>query len=169
MERNLVVIRHAKSDWSSGLPDFERPLNPRGRRDGPAAGRWLAGLGLDFDAAVVSPAVRTMQTWALVAEAAGLAFDPDVARGVYLGEDTDLAAAVRELPGEVRGAVLVGHSPGCPDFVEWVTAGRGEESALHRMRVKYPTAGAAWLVVEGPWADLAPGGGYLREFAVCRG
>lgn len=38
--RRLVVLRHAKSAWPD-VPDSERPLAPRGRRDAPAAGRWL--------------------------------------------------------------------------------------------------------------------------------
>ena len=41
MTHTLVVIRHAKSDWDVDAPDKERPLAKRGRRQAPAAGRWL--------------------------------------------------------------------------------------------------------------------------------
>ena len=40
--RRLIVVRHAKSAWPVGVPDHERPLAPRGRRDAPAVGRALA-------------------------------------------------------------------------------------------------------------------------------
>lgn len=31
LEHQLIVMRHAKSDWSEGnLPDFDRPLTARG-------------------------------------------------------------------------------------------------------------------------------------------
>ena len=31
MNKKLLLIRHAKSDWGdAGLTDFNRPLNPRG-------------------------------------------------------------------------------------------------------------------------------------------
>ncbi|WP_399494409.1 hypothetical protein [Streptomyces sp. P9(2023)] len=39
--RRLVVLRHAKSAWPEGVPDYDRPLGPRGLRDAPAAGRRL--------------------------------------------------------------------------------------------------------------------------------
>jgi phosphohistidine phosphatase len=39
----LILTRHAKSDWGSpALPDYDRPLNDRGRRSAPVLGRWLA-------------------------------------------------------------------------------------------------------------------------------
>ena len=37
----LIVMRHAKSDWSTMAPDHERPLNTRGHRDAVAAGACL--------------------------------------------------------------------------------------------------------------------------------
>ena len=53
--RRLVLLRHAKSAWPDGVPDTQRPLNNRGRRDARAAGQWLrenvGGLG----AVVCSP------------------------------------------------------------------------------------------------------------------
>ena len=39
MPRELLLLRHAKSDWESGfLNDFDRPLAKRGRQDAPAVG-----------------------------------------------------------------------------------------------------------------------------------
>lgn len=29
----LILIRHAKSDWSFDLPDLERPISNRGKND----------------------------------------------------------------------------------------------------------------------------------------
>ena len=32
--KTLLILRHAKSSWDEpGLPDHDRPLNPRGQRD----------------------------------------------------------------------------------------------------------------------------------------
>jgi phosphohistidine phosphatase len=168
-KRSLVVVRHAKSDWAIGAPDVERPLNKRGRQDAPTVGHWLASLGVPFDSALVSPARRTKETWQLLSRAAGLTITPQFVRGIYLGDASDLAGAVQELPGKSRGAILVGHSPGCHDFVEWATDGHGEELALARMREKWPTAGAAWLSVEGDFGRIAAGSARLLHFEVCRG
>lgn len=66
--RRLVVLRHAKSAWPDGVADHERPLAPRGRRDAPAAGRWLREAGCVPDLVVCSTAGRTRQTWDLVSD-----------------------------------------------------------------------------------------------------
>ncbi len=168
-QRHLVVIRHAKSDWGTGEPDIDRPLSSRGRRDAPAVGRWLARQPLSVEAAIVSPSARTRATWDLLADAAGLAVDPMVDGAVYLAETADLAEAVGTLDAAVRCAALVGHAPGCPDFVEWVTGGRGDPDAVAAMRSKFPTAAAAWVVLDAPWDGLRAGCGALARFAVCRG
>ena len=45
--KTLILMRHAKSDWSGdGLADFDRPLNPRGRRSAAALGDWLRAEAL---------------------------------------------------------------------------------------------------------------------------
>ena len=62
MRRTLVVMRHAKSSWDTGLPDFERPLSRRGAKDAAAAGRILAGYRLGC--VLSSTSTRTRQTWA---------------------------------------------------------------------------------------------------------
>ena len=66
----LTLLRHAKSDWGDpGLADFDRPLNERGRSDAPRMGKWMAVSGFVPDTVLCSTAVRTRETWALVAPA----------------------------------------------------------------------------------------------------
>ena len=168
-QRHIVVVRHAKSDWSAPEADIDRPLNPRGGRDAPAVGRWIAAQGIEVDAAVVSPAARTRATWAMLAQAAGLAVQPVFDRGIYLGDARDLADALRGVDPDAGCAVLVGHMPGCADFVEWACEGRGEPEALVRMRSKFPTAAVAVLGLDASWPDLGPGCAQLLQFEVCRG
>ena len=43
--RRLILLRHAKSDWPD-VPDRDRPLAKRGRRDAPNIGRWLRDHGV---------------------------------------------------------------------------------------------------------------------------
>ncbi len=46
MLRRLMLMRHAKSSWTSHVPtDHERSLNERGRRDAARVGKRLAKLG----------------------------------------------------------------------------------------------------------------------------
>jgi phosphohistidine phosphatase len=125
--------------------------------------------GLSVEAAVVSPAARTRATWSLLASASELPVEPTFDKGIYAGEVDDLADAVRSLPPDARCAVLVGHSPGCHEFVEWATDGQGDTAALGRMRMKFPTAAVALVSIGGPWADIETGCAQLLQFAVCRG
>lgn len=145
MSRILVVLRHAKSDWTGGEPDRERPLAARGRRQAPEAGAWLAGNLPDLDLAVVSPARRAAETWELVS--AELAAPPPVRvdERVYAASAEDLHAVVGGLPDETGRVVLVGHNPGLEDLVEEL-AGRWE---------RMPTAALAVLGWAGGW-DAAP-------------
>jgi hypothetical protein len=56
--RTLLLLRHAKSDWSGDPLDLDRPLAKRGRRQAPEAGHWLAANIAGIDLAVVSNAER---------------------------------------------------------------------------------------------------------------
>src|SRR4030081_1219258 len=100
--RRLVVVRHAKSAWPKGVPDAQRPLNERGRRDAPAAGRWLRRHVEHVDAVLCSPAERTRQTWELLAAMLGSAPDPVFDARLYGAAADMLLTVVRELPRRRR-------------------------------------------------------------------
>ena len=53
--RRLILFRHAKSDWPD-VPDRDRPLAKRGRRDAPVIGRWLRDHGYQPDTVICSAA-----------------------------------------------------------------------------------------------------------------
>ena len=62
----LILMRHAKSDWSSHPADIDRPLNDRGARDAMRMGAYLKQMNLVPDAMVVSVAQRTRETASLL-------------------------------------------------------------------------------------------------------
>src|SRR5689334_23158709 len=110
--RRLVLLRHAKSAWPDAVPDLKRPLNERGRRDAPAAGRWLREYIDDLGAVVCSPARRTRETWALVAAELDGPPSPTLDERIYGAPPDDLLAVVRDLPDDAGTALLIGHNPG---------------------------------------------------------
>ncbi|PXY20719.1 SixA phosphatase family protein [Prauserella muralis] len=159
MRRELVILRHAKSDWPEGVPDEQRPLAPRGHRDAPAAGRWLREHVPAFDLVLCSPATRARQTWQLVRTELG--GDPELRQDerLYGATLTTLTSVVRELPDEAGTVLLVGHNPGLEDLV---TALSGEECELR-------TASIAVLTGSGSWAGVTPGWASLDHTAKPRG
>jgi len=147
VRRTLVIVRHAKSEWPDGVPDNQRPLAGRGRKDAVALGRWLRDHLGRVDLAICSPAARARQTWELAA--AQLRPVPRLVEDerVYAASADDLRDVVEHLPEDARTVVLVGHNPGLQDLVELLS---GELAELK-------TAAVAVLSWPGTWVDLRPG------------
>ncbi len=108
-------MRHAKSDWEQGLADRERPLASRGEHDAPRMGQWMQDLGWVPDHALVSPARRAQQTYALAASAWDQAPSKDtvdVLYGGHMGDYLDALAA-----SDAGTVMLVAHDPTMTDLV----------------------------------------------------
>ncbi|MFD6550047.1 SixA phosphatase family protein [Streptomyces sp. NPDC058398] len=167
--RRLVVLRHAKSAWPDGVPDHERPLAPRGRRDAPAVGRALADADLLPDLALCSTAVRARDTGESAAREWGTPPSVLFDGRLYGADVTELLEAVREVPERVRTLLLIGHNPGLEELVLEL-AGDGFEGTLDRVRTKFPTSAVAVLVWHGSaWHELGPGDALLTDLVVPRG
>ncbi|HSK25882.1 MAG TPA: histidine phosphatase family protein [Jiangellales bacterium] len=167
--RRLLLLRHAKSAWPDGVPDHERPLEERGRRDGAAAGRWLSEAGLRPDLAVVSSARRAVETWELVAHGTGGAGDVLVTDQAYAASTGDLLELLRGAPADAACVLLVGHNPGMERLADLLDDGQGPEDDRVRMHMKFPTSGLAVLDVPGEWSALDPQTARLSAFVVPRG
>src|SRR5271155_2479679 len=65
--RRLMLLRHAKTERAQpGERDRDRKLTKRGRSDAALVGTYMARHGLVPDLALVSPATRARETWALL-------------------------------------------------------------------------------------------------------
>jgi phosphohistidine phosphatase len=169
VDRRLLLLRHAKSDWPTGVPDRDRPLGDRGRVEAPAAGRWLAATGLTPDLAVVSSARRAQQTWGLASSQ--LPADiPTTLSDDYYGAGVDEALdLVRGLPDDVATVLLVGHNPTTESLALLLQDGTGVAADVERMAGKYPTSAIAVLHLQvESWADLGESTARLLAFAVPR-
>ena len=68
----LLLMRHAKSDWGSGDEDDRaRPLAERGRKAARRLGRFLTAAGQVPALVLSSPAVRALETARLAVAAGG--------------------------------------------------------------------------------------------------
>ena len=69
MKRTLFLVRHAKSSRDDvTLPDKERPLADRGKRDAPMMGERLAKRQVRPDLILSSPARRAFSTAEIIAK-----------------------------------------------------------------------------------------------------
>lgn len=167
--RRLIIVRHAKSDWPEGVPDHERPLAARGRRDAKALGAWLQAAGVTPDLVVVSTAQRTRETWELAGDTLGAASRVTLDDRVYAASVEELLSVVKGAPSSVATMVLVGHNPGAEELAMLLEDGKGFEGDAMRLRTKFPTNAVAILDVPTPWSRTAKGSCRLTMVATPRG
>lgn len=167
--KTLLLLRHAKSSWDDDdLDDFDRPLAGRGREAAPRIGREMARHGWIPDLALVSPALRTRQTFALIA--LELSRPPEIVldRAIYEAPAARILAVLRTVPEEAATLLVVGHNPGLEDLTKTLASRAGDPDALARLGEKFPTAALACLACDGAWSDLGPGKARLLAFVTPR-
>lgn len=145
--KTLLVLRHAKSSWNdSALPDHNRPLNERGRRDAPMMGDWLRQQQLIPDLIISSDAVRAHMTAEAVAEAAGYAGAIVLNPLLYLAAVDDIVAVLSTVSkANAPTVMIVGHNPGLEQLVATLTGDHED----------FPTAALAQIALPiDRWRDL---------------
>jgi phosphohistidine phosphatase len=116
--KSLILVRHAKSSWGDlTLPDFDRPLNERGKLDAPMMAQRLKNLGVIPDAFVSSPAKRARKTAQAFAEVLG-AMDTRILfiESLYHASPETFHQVVSELDNQYHTVILFSHNPGITLF-----------------------------------------------------
>ena len=123
--KTIVFVRHAKSSWDDpSLPDHDRPLNARGKRDAPQMAAFLAREGLPnlaarldeplrVDGILTSTAKRARRTARAFAEAFGLAKDETLQQPqLFHARPEAIQRSIQRLPEEWDTVLVFGHNPG---------------------------------------------------------
>lgn len=161
--RTLILLRHAKSEYPHGVPDHDRPLAARGRREAPLAGEWIRTHLPTIDQVLCSTATRTRQTLAGAAIDAPTTFLDELygeSHSVYLD-------VIRERGGDARTLLVVGHEPSISATALALARDRMSKPA-RRIETKYPTSAVAVFGIPSTWAELSTGHGDLTHFHVPR-
>lgn len=151
MRRRLIVMRHAKSDWSTSEPDHDRPLAPRGRREATLAGSWLGTHVGTIDLVLCSSSTRTRQTWRRVARRLTNQPELRVEQRLYAASSKRLIGVLRELPPAARTVLLIGHNPGVEDLVAELT---GVGRTMRTSSVAVLSSRGGWSTAGFRWARL---------------
>jgi phosphohistidine phosphatase len=167
--RRLILLRHAKSDWSAAaLPDRERNLAARGSEAAPRIGAYMARHALVPDLVLCSPATRARRTWELVAAAFPSTPPTTFDERLYETGRETILDAIKAVPRDVHVLLVVGHNPGLRDLAELLIAS-GDIDNRQRLLEKFPTAGLA--AIDFPvddWGRLHPRAGRLDRFVAAR-
>ncbi len=145
----LLIMRHAKSDWGVGLSgDQERPLAKGGVKTARRMGRFMTRIGAVPDLVLSSPAVRARTTSELAAKGGKWGVDIEIVPSFYGGMWTDVVDGVLAAASPAERILVVGHEPTWSDLVSILTGGS---------LVAMPTAGLACVTVVGTnWSKLGP-------------
>jgi phosphohistidine phosphatase len=148
MER-LILLRHGEAEESAASgEDFDRALTDEGRAEAAAAGRLLTVSGSSPDLALVSSAVRAVQTF----EAARPVFlhaRQQASRSLYLATARELMEAIRAEQDHVRVLMVVGHNPGIHELALALAREGGPSLDLAVLETRFPTGAAAVFTFDG--------------------
>jgi phosphohistidine phosphatase len=156
--RLLILARHAKSSWDyPELEDFERPLNPRGRRDAPEMANRLERLNVKPDFILSSPAIRAVMTARIYA--ATLRFPLTkifYSESVYSDGYRELFKSIRDFPSTYRQIMLVGHNPVVTELANHL---------MNKEIDNIPTAGVAGISFDDKsWNEIRSHSGNIKFF-----
>ncbi|SRR5690554_2453776 len=113
MAKHLFIIRHAKSDWSFDVSDFDRPLNARGFRSAPEMAKRLAEYAIKPQQLISSPAKRAITTAQVFAEHLHIAVNEIKAEPrIYEALPHTLLQIIGELDNSIDSVAFFGHNPG---------------------------------------------------------
>lgn len=165
--RRLMLLRHAKSDWSTpGTRDQDRPLSTRGREASPRMGAYMARHGLVPDLIIASPATRVMDTLSLVLPAFEKQPKTVADERLYETGTDGLLKAIKDTPRSVHSLLLIGHNPSLAELASLLMAS-GDVESRQRLIEKFPTAALA--VIDFPlddWSKIHPKSGRLDRFVL---
>jgi len=161
----LYLLRHAKSSWSDPtLPDHERPLARRGRRDAKRIAKHLVRLGIEPELVLCSSAERTRETLELLRSALGATPKVRLEEELYAASSDELLERIRAVPEAVASLMLIGHNPGLHQLA-LVLASTGAE--LDRLEAKFPTGALATLsLANTTWSQLSRADAVLAAYVV---
>lgn len=116
--KTVLLVRHAKSSWDDvTLPDFDRPLNKRGKKDAPQMAKRLKDKQIKIDAFISSPAKRAKKTTELFIKE----FDRDgkeiiLVQALYHAAIDDFYQTIHDASNEFKNIALFSHNPGITAF-----------------------------------------------------
>lgn len=154
--KTLLLVRHAKSDWTHDVPDFDRPLNERGHKDAPKMARAIKEKGNAIEQFVTSPAKRALTTCRYFAE---VFENKDIKKveDLYHASPKEFIDTILELDDQYSHVALFSHNNGISDFA----------TQLASEQVCFPTCGVAIFEADcDAWSQFESASLKLVDFVI---
>ena len=160
MSLRLILMRHAKSDWSQPVADHKRDLNTRGRASVKAMANWLRDRDFIPEEALISSSKRTRKTFEY------LSIKPKRVKFLKELYHPSVHALMNALKSAHEQTVLlVSHNPAIAAFAE----GLAQTAPTHERFHDYPTC-ATWVAefeIER-WEEAQFGSAMTLDFGIPR-
>ncbi len=123
MTKKLLLIRHAKSDWSTpNCSDFDRPLNKRGNENALLMAKRLKNNNIILENIVSSPALRAISTANIIAAELGASEkNIQLNQSIYEASCDTLLKMINAFDEDTDFVTLFGHNNGITDLAVYLT------------------------------------------------
>jgi phosphohistidine phosphatase len=167
----LILLRHAKAAApDADGSDHDRALTEAGRAAAARIGRAMRLAGLAPDVVLVSPSLRTQQTFAELESAGVWAEWPNVESlpALYMATPNQMRDILHDLPETVRSAMIIGHNPGLHELARKLTGTAAQQRDLARLTEGYPTATLTEFLITTPWRRVGVNTASLQRFLAAK-
>lgn len=155
MNKTIYLARHAKSSWSTGASDFERPLSKRGYADSKRIGEELNRLNWKPERIISSPALRASQTCQTYCDTIAFSHSNiDWRKDFYAAYTVTLLQALTLLDKNTKSVMLVGHNPSMEDLLIHLCDSELLESICQSNGKLFTTGNVMKLVFKGQWKNV---------------
>lgn len=122
MTRELLLLRHGKTEGHGKVPDKDRRLTKRGKRQSEKIGAWLRQHGALPDMVLSSPAERAYATAHIAMKAAGQSTIKIHTDERLYTESTEQALSVLAEHRAPQRLLVIGHNPWMEELVRFLAA-----------------------------------------------
>jgi len=146
--KTLYLARHAKSYWKDqSIPDFDRPLNSRGKRDAPFMGEVLKDKKVRPDLIISSPAKRTKKTAIEIASKIGYSEKKILYNEeLYEASSNTIIKVLNKIDEKYKSVMIFAHNPGLTLLNNHISNNYIEN---------IPTCGIVALQLDKKWNELS--------------
>ena len=119
--KKIYVLRHSKSSWKDlSLSDFQRPLNGRGKADGPKMSSYIHSRIDKIDFLHCSSSVRTYETSKYFIDRIKFV-DIKYDESLYHSSSSEIINNINYYDEQYNSAMIIAHNPGLTNFVNEIT------------------------------------------------
>lgn len=141
--KQLILVRHAKSDWPEETEDFDRPLADKGLEEATQMSRFMKNNKVAIDYFVSSPAVRALNTCKIFNQSYHINMMTN--EKLYNPSESNFESVIYDLDDNVNSVAFFSHNNGISNFANSIS-----EDIFH-----FPTCGVAGFEIDcNSWSEF---------------